>query len=205
MKRISRVITIALALLMVCITVISTASAAYVYQGSFENKEGGFLGIGATSYTYDVFRDSVGAYAMYHSQDACYPLYHTKNSGTIELSYTKSVSVSSQTAFNFSKSLGLELEIEELVGLAASVSSGLEVTTGITVTASGTVGTTIASSAPTGYYKLTPCQNFHQRRLDKYKTGSTLLLSSDYCFIPEGDTYIATLYSTDNSSYAKYN
>ena len=58
MKRISRVITIALALLMVCITAISPASATYVYQGSFENKEGGFLGIGATSYTYDVYRDT---------------------------------------------------------------------------------------------------------------------------------------------------
>lgn len=204
MKRITKIITTALALLIVCIAAIAPVSATYEYKGSFEHKEGGFLGIGATSYTYKVYRDNIEAYLMYHSKDVCPPVYHTKDRGTIELSYTNSISISSQTAFNFSKSLGLEVGIEELVKLAASASNGLEFTTGITVTASGTVGKTLPADSPTGYYKFTPCQNFHQRRLDKYKTGSTVLLSSEHCFIPEGKTYLASLYSKDNSSYARY-
>lgn len=204
MKRITKVITTVLVLLIVCITAIAPVNATYEYKGSFVNNEGGFIGIGATSYTYKVYRDNVEAYLMYHSKDVCYPLFHTNGTGTIELSYTRSVSISSETAYNFSRSLGLEVGIAKLVELAASASNGLQKTTGISVTASGTVGTTLPSYSPTGYYKLTPCQNFHQRRLDKYKTGSNLLLSSEYCFIPENATYLAVLYSKDNSSYSKY-
>lgn len=179
-------------------------SATYIYRGSFENSEGGFIGIGAKKYTYKVYRDDVGAYLMYHSKDACYPFQHYQNVGTIELAYTISVTLSSQTAFNFSKSLGLELGISKLAALAATASGGLEATTGISISATGTVGSTLPASSPTGFYKLTPCQDFHQRRLDKYEQGSTMLLSSEYCFIPENATYIAILYSTDNSSYGKY-
>ncbi len=204
MKRITKVITTVLVLLIVCITAIAPVNATYEYKGSFVNKEGAVLGIGGTSYTYKVYRDNVEAYLMYHSKDICYPFYHNKNDGTIELSYSRSVTISKETAYNFSKSLGLEVGIAKLVGLAASASNGLQKTSGYSITATGSVGTTLPADSPTGYYKLTPCQNFHQRRLDKYKENSTLLISSEYCFIPEGDTYLAVLYSKDNTSYIRY-
>ena len=189
---------------MVCI--VAPASAAYRSTGrSFSNWEGGRLfGIGATEYTYKVYKDSGLWYVMFHHLDVCPPIYHSKNRGTTTLTYMHSKTYTGTTAYQFSASLGASIGIPELVNLTAGVTGGQTRSYSISVTASGKVGRTLPSPAETGYYKMTLCYNFDKYRLDKYKAGSSYRLASYYPCLPNGGAYVAVLYSKSNSSYSKY-
>ena len=207
MKMAKRIIALLLVVIsVVSMTAIPVSAEYYNTNKSFDHNEGGFLGIGATKYTYYIYKDSSSWYAMFHNLDVCPPIYHSKGKGTTSLSYSQSKTYSEQNAYNFSCSIGCSIGISDLVNLTASKTGGLTKTKGFSVTASGSVGRTIPSTASTGYYKMTICYNFYKYRLDKYKKDSTSILASYYHALPTGTAYVAVLYGTSssNSSYKKY-
>ena len=205
-------IATASALLLVVISVMNMAaipvSAAYYNTGkTFDNTEGKFLGLfGGTKYTYKIYKDSSSWYVMYHDYDVCPAIYHPKGKGTTTLTYSQSKTLSEQTAYNFSCSIGCSVGISELVNLTASATGGLTKASSCSITASGSVAQVIPSSASTGYYKMTICYNFEKFRLDKYKSGSSQIVASYYPALPVGKPYAAALYSTStvDSTYKKY-
>ena len=207
MKKTKRLVALFMVVVSIFVFAAVPASASYNSTGkSFNRSEGGFLGIGATKYTYKIYKDSSSWYSMFHNLDVCPAIYHSQNKGSTNLTYSKSKTYSSQTAASFSKSVGCSVGISDLVGLTASATGGLTKTVGFSVTASGSVGRTIPSNASTGYYKMTICHNFYKYRLDKYKSGSSSLIASYYPAVATGSAYVAVLYgkTTSNSAYAKY-
>lgn len=204
MKRIKKVIALILIVVTMFLVASIPASAAYKNTGkSFTLKEGGFLGIGSTSYKYKIYKDSNNWYLMFHNFDVCPAIYHTKNRGATNLTYSKSRTYNSQTAYNFSVSAGLSAG-KDLVNGTVGATGGMSKSYSYSVTASGSVGRTIPSSAKTGYYKMTICYNFDKYRLDKYK-GNTYQ-KCYYAALPKGSAYVAVLYgnTSSNSSYAIY-
>lgn len=209
MKKLRKIIVslIAGACAVVCMT---APASAYYYntKKTFDIYEGGLFGskVFATKYTYEVYKDSSSWYAMFHGLDVCPAIYHSKGKGSTTLTYSNSISYKSTTASEFSASLGASIGVEGIFEGTAGVTGGQTYTYGYSVTASGSVGRTLSSTAKTGYYKMTMCYNFDKYRLDKYKNGSTSILCSYYPCLPKGSPYIAVLYgaSTSNSSYSKY-
>ena len=204
MKKFKKFTALFLVVVSMFLIAATPANAAYYNTGkSFTLKEGGFLGIGSKTYTYKIYKDSANWYLMFHGCDVCPAIYHTKNSGSTNLTYSVSRTYSSQTAYSFSKSAGLTANAEMVSG-TVSATGGMSKSYGYSVAASGSVGKTISSSAKTGYYKMTICYNFNKYQLKKYQ-GSTYK-SSYYAALPKGNAYVAVLYgkNTSNSSYSKY-
>lgn len=204
MKNIKMVVSLLLVVCFVTFAAITPAGAAYSNTGkSFTLKEGGVLGIGATTYKYKIFKDSDSWYVMFHDKDVCPAIYHKKGSGNTTLTYSVSRTYSSQSSYSFSTTAGLSAGAD-MVNATVSATSGMTQSYGYSVTASGSVGKTIKSDSKTGYYKMTICYNFDKYRLDKYN-GNTLT-AHYYAGIPKGNAYVAVLYgtSTSNSSYEKY-
>lgn len=85
-----------IALLLAVITIVSIAVipvSASTYIGSKTKSEGGFLGIGATKYTYYAYFDA--NYIRYwYGKPLSHIPYHTKGSGSEQLSVSNSQSVS---------------------------------------------------------------------------------------------------------------
>lgn len=207
MKKAKRMIALLLVIVSVMAMAALPVNAAYVNTGkSFSLREGGFLGIGATSYTYKIFKDNRSWYAMFHRLDVCPAIFHSKGKGPTSLTYMQSKTYTSQTADDFSVSVGGSVGISKLVGLTAEATGGQTKSYSYAVSASGSVGRTIPSTASTGYYKMTICYNFDKFRLDKYKSGSSSRTASYYPCLPKGNAYVSVLYgtSTSNSAYTKY-
>ena len=195
-----------MALVCTMASMVTPASAAYLNTGkSFSNWEGGWLfGIGATKYTYKVYKDSSLWYVMFHHLDVCPTIYHSKGKGTTTLTYSKSRTYAGTTAYQFSASIGASVGIPELINLTAGVTGGQTRSYTFSVAATGTVGRTLPSSANTGYYKMAICYNFDKYKLDKYKAGSSYKLASYYPCLPKGGAYVSVLYSKSNTSYSRY-
>lgn len=200
MKKSLRVIALILVISAFTAVALLPTSAAFQPKGYFDR------GTGINERRYYVFKDSVGAYVMYHSKDVCPPLYHYVNTGTIELQYARSVTISSETAHSFSSSLGLTASSMEIISASVEIAGGRTHTSGYSISATGSVGTTLGKESPTGYYKLTPCQNFHQFHVECYRIYGAYdeLLSQENFYVPEDETYLATLYKEEGGSYHIY-
>lgn len=195
-----RIISMLLAVTMLACAVMPVSAVFSNTGKTFKNKEGGFLGIGATTYTYRVFKDSASWYTMMHSKDVCPAIRHTKNTGPKSLTYARSQSYSSQTAYDFSVSCGMTAG-SDLVKGTVSATGGMSQSYSYSIAASGTVGSEIPKESASGWYKLTLCYNFTKYRLDKYnERNSGSCMASYYVALPKGRCYIATLYSKDGST-----
>jgi hypothetical protein len=174
------------------------AHAAYKNTGkSFTLTEGGVLGIGGTKYVYKIFKEDKKRYKMYHNLDVCPAIYHTKNVGDITLKYSKSKTYSSQTAYKFSKSVGLKVPIAKVVELTAGVTHNITHTIKYSVSASNSVVVKLPAKSKTGYYKMTICHNYYKYRADKYKSGSSTKKASYYEGLPYGKAYVGVLYASE--------
>ena len=207
MKKTRKLVTLVVAIITVFVITANPTSAAYYDTGIlFANQEGGFLGVGATTYVYKVYKDSSSWYTMFHSLDVCPAIYHSKYGGTTTLTYSVARTYTAQNSYSFSSSVGATVGISELVGLTANATNGQTQSYSYSVAATGTVGRTIPSTASTGYYKMTICYNFDKFKLAKYYTNGTPLNQYYYPCLPKGNAYVSVLYgtTTNNSSYSKY-
>lgn len=203
MKKLKGIIVLVLVLILT--TSLATVSdAAYKSTGkSFQIKRGGFLGIGATTYKYYVYKDSVEWYAMFHNYDVCPPIRHRQNRGETTLTYACSQSLSSESTYAFSLAMGCKAG-SDIVNGTVSATGSQSRTRSYSIGATGSVGETIPARASTGYYKMTLCHNFYKYKLSEYVGNRRT--NTYYTAVPKGSPYVGVLYgkSTENSSYRLY-
>ena len=158
-----------------------------------------------TTYRYYVYKDPDRWYVMFSGKDICPPYYHVENQSALTLSYTISVSYSSQTAVEFAYQFGCTVSAE-VIEITTEAGHGVTQTSGYSIAATGGIAAHVPVDAPTGYYKMTLCHDFNSYRFDKYKNGQTTLISSDTAGIPYGVPYLAVLYSptSSGSGYSIY-
>ena len=166
-----------------------TANAAWDYVGVKSERY----------YYYNIYRDTTHWIVFHHNLDACNPIYHVKWSGDKHLNFQRDVTYTRESSKSFSASItgGGSGDIVE-----AAVTIGGEVswTTSKSWTKSGSVGHDISSDAPSGYYKMTICHNFHKYWVTKCNNSDHLMVNSEYPCIAYGEAYVATLYNPNNTT-----
>lgn len=184
------------------IAVIPANAATYI--GSKDRKEGGFLGIGATKYTYRAYFD--GNYiCSWHGKPLSHVPYHVKNSGNEQLSISNSQSVSFSTTVSFNKSIGGSVGFEGIVTLSAQKGYGVATGVSFTSTSVKTYTKTINSSAKTGFYMLAPSQTVKKCLWDKYKNNNTTYTGkTGTYYMPYGTASVTCLYSANNESWSLF-
>lgn len=192
MKKVKKVLVICLSAVLIMTSSLNT-EASYVYTGSSVTTWEWFV-----TYRHYIYKDPTRWYVMFSNMDICPPVYHTQNHSSITLSYSISISYSSQTAVQFANQFGCTVS-SQVIELTTQAGYGITQTESRSYAATGGVAATIPYDAPTGYYKMTLCHDFNSYRFDKYKDGQTDLISSDTAGIPYGVTYLAVLYSPSDS------
>ncbi|MCI6400360.1 MAG: hypothetical protein SPF51_00220 [Candidatus Fimivicinus sp.] len=178
-----------------CIFSVS-ASASSTYKGTVK-----LWGV-IRYYNYKVYKDDASWYRM-TKINVTPTIYHTQNTGSKNLAFTIGGSYSSETAKSFSSSIGCNVGFGDAVTAGVNLGLGLSKSKSFTVAASGTVGSTVPASARSGYYKMTICYNFNKLYVDQYRTDGTYCDSTTVC-LPVGNAYVATLYSSNNTNWARY-
>lgn len=155
-------------------------------------------------YYYDCYKDTINWYVM-TGLNLTMAISHTKNSGPKELGFTISQTYSSQTANEFSVSLGAEAGVADMVKASAGLGYGVTNTVGRSYQASSTVKAIILASADTGYYKMHVCYNYYAMKIIQKKTDNTFVASKEIA-MPFGESYSAVLYSPTaaNGSWRKW-
>ena len=178
-----------------CIFSVS-ASASSTYKGTVK-----LWGV-IRYYNYKVYKDDASWYRM-TKINVTPTIYHTQNTGSKNLAFTIGGSYSSETAKSFSSSIGCNVGFGDAVTAGVNLGLGLSKSKSFTVAASGTVGSTVPASARSGYYKMTICYNFNKLYVDQSRTDGTYCDSTTVC-LPVGNAYVATLYSSNNTNWARY-
>jgi len=170
-----------------------TSAGFYNTGKTITRKEGGLLGSGifGTTYTYEIWKSDAWWYVMF-PLDVCIAIHHSKNTGDKSLTYSVAQTYTTESAFTFSTNTGGTID-SGLVTMTIEQGFSQTYTTGLQVAASGSVGSVIPSNSDSGWYKMSICYNFDRLRYDKYE-GNTYLGSSNGN-LPEGDSFVATLYN----------
>lgn len=209
MKNVKRLIFVFLVIVCV-LSFVVPVNAYYKDTGlSFSRKEGGFLGIGAKTYYYSIYKDTGSWYAMFAD---CTPIKnHIQGAGDSSLVFSVSATYSSETSASFSTTVGATVGVPEVCSLTCSTTSSITQTVGFSVAASGAVGQIIPSASKTGYYKMSICYNFARYKVYKHGSGYFGDLNKNYLAaysfsIPVGSAYVSTLYSTTTirSTFSKF-
>lgn len=168
------------------------AAGTYNYVGNRS------YGIGTIRYIYYVYKMSSSYYKMtgLNLSDA---VYHKKGAEKITLSYTKSATYTSQTANNFSLSVGGEAGVYDMVSACVALGTGVTQTSGKEYKITSTVKYEIPASKETGYYKLHVCYNYYKTKVVQEKADGTTV-ATKYISMPFGESYTAVLYSTTTAS-----
>ncbi len=176
----------------------STVYAGSTYIGSTDVKEGGFLGIGSTTYTYRAYYDYDDIRYWYGLPLA--PIsYHKKNSGSFSLSITQTQSLSFSTTLQYNENIDVAAGINAVISITASKGRG--VATGVTYTYSsaGSYTKNVPSSSASGYYMLAPTLTEYRCHWNKYSNNNTKYTGkTGVYFMPYGRPAVGLLYSPNN-------
>lgn len=151
-----------------------------------------------TTYDYEVYKDTTN-WVCLTGLNLTPAVRHTKNSGDKTLSFSIAQTYSTQTANEFSLSLGGEAGVDKMVTACVDSGYGIAVTIGREYQISSTIAATIPASADSGYYKLHVCYNYYAMKIIQRKDN--VLKAKREVAMPHGESYAAVLYSTDASSW----
>lgn len=179
-----------------CITSFAV-DPGYIEVNSWDS---GFLCFGSS---YKLYRDYTFARAFYPGLSVCAPMYHISGRSEVQLTYSKEVTLSAQTAREFSTSLGLEVSVE-VIKMIVEKALTLSIAAELSVSNTGGAAMTLPRSAPTGYYSMVPAINFRRYELDKMKKGSTQVQTSYYAYGIIKDTYWVVIYDTSDTNNHSY-
>ncbi len=126
-------------------------------------------------------------------------IYHKNGSGKKNLTFTKSQVYSSQTASNFSTSLGADAGVADMVKANVALGAGITKTCGKSYQVSSSIQAEIPKSAKTGYYKMQICYNFYRTKVTQKRTDGSHKITK-YISMPYGESYAAVLYSKTNAN-----
>ncbi len=126
-------------------------------------------------------------------------IFHSKDTGSKSLSFTKSKTYFSETANSFSTNLGGEAGVADMIKASVNFGVGRSNTVGRSYQKSSTIQAEIPKSASTGYYKLHVCHNFYKTKIVSCRTDGTHE-DTRYIWMPFGESYAAVLYSTSTES-----
>lgn len=198
--RIKRIISMFLAIISV-VTLLSFPLRADTYIGSKDKKEGGFLGIGGTTYTYRYYQRWTQTRYWYGKPVS--PVgYYTQYSGGGSCTVARTVTLAWSTTKSYNNSVGGNVGIPELIGLTAS--AGYGTTYGMTFSTAkyGDFQRNIKDSAKTGYYLLAPAQTEHACKWKKYSNNNTVDTGkSGTYYMPYGPSVIVMCYNPNNANW----
>ncbi|MDR2492212.1 MAG: hypothetical protein LBD25_01945 [Coriobacteriales bacterium] len=168
------------------------------YGGVYIQYEGGFLGIGATKCRYYAYKDDVERIASYGFVAPI--IHHKQNTGKFTLSFTRTITVSQQSAVNFSASVGYSVPAGP-GNFTAGVTGGSTSTAGFSVAAAGGITKTIPTESKTGYYSMGVFRRYHWGNIVKFSTDNFYYSGSYYMAVPRGGAFYQTVYSKDNINW----
>lgn len=149
-------------------------------------------------YDYECYRNTSN-WIAFTGLNLTNAVYHKNGSGNKNLSFTKSQTYSSQTAANFSTSVGADAGVADMVKANVSLGAGITKTVGKSYQVSSTIQAEIPKSSKTGYYKMHVCYNFYRTKvIQKYANGN--VAATKYISMPYGESYAAVLYSSSTAN-----
>lgn len=149
-------------------------------------------------YDYECYRNA-NKWIAFIGLNLTNAVYHKKDSGKKNLSFTKAQRYYAQTASKFSTSVGGEAGVADMIKANVSLGTGITKTVGKSYQVSSTIQAEIPKSAKTGYYKMHVCYNFYRTKVvQKYTNGN--VAATQYISMPFGESYAAVLYSTSTAN-----
>lgn len=145
-------------------------------------------------YTYKVNRYYGDWYAIF-DLDLSVPYY--KGTTAMMVTQTLSKTYSSQTAYEFSISLGGTASTE-IIDLTSSITNSVSHTTSVSFEVTSSVSYEIERTDSVGYYKIGVCHDIYRHRVEEYY-GTNLINEYDMP-TPRGIAYYALLYSSSSDS-----
>lgn len=193
---ISAIIIVATLLCTFCISV----NAAFENTGvSLISSEGGFLGIGAKNYRYDVYIDSRDWYVIFSDKNLCSPQYHVYNNGYTELHQDRVVTYSSESAYEFATRWPCNTSEDVIIktvqagyGIANTIAKGYAI--------DGINDIAVPATAPTGYYRTNVCHPYDLFKYEKYDSIGVYVGGTYEAIIPVGLPVIKVIYSQDSGT-----
>lgn len=150
---------------------------------------------------YYIYRYYGNWYAIFGNLDLCMPCY--KGSAATSITQTMSKTYSSQTAYEFSTSMGGNATIDVLE-ITRSVTGGVSRTTEVSFDLEYSISFNLEKDDKVGYYKIGVCHDIYRHEVLGYMEDDILIAKCDMS-TPNGVAYYALLYSTSSGSgYAKY-
>ena len=198
MKKLIAVLLLVIAIM----NVISVSANAETYIGSKDHREGGFLYIGSKVYTYRAYFDT-NVIRFWYGRPLSHIVYHTKSSGSEELSISEETEISYSSTVSYNKAIGADVGIKQLISITAE--KGYGVTTGISfsTTKVKTYTKTISSSSKTGFYMLAPSQTEKRCYWKKYQDNNSVYTGdTDKYYMPYGAPSVVCLYSSNNQNWS---
>lgn len=183
-------------------TTYGTASTTGSYE--FMTK-GTFLG-----YTHYICKNTQGWIAFYPTKKLTAVIYHTKNRGSDDLTFSHSQTESSTQTVSWSTNSTISTNMGTnvflfiaTIGTATSRGIGESSTSGYEYTQSYQVTKTIESSAKTGYFCRVPGYTYYRMR-SLIENNSKNTSDTIYYVLPYGSSVVYTVYSQDNNRWAIY-
>jgi hypothetical protein len=204
MRRCIKKLIVLCLLVAVIVTNVSITSAA-TYVGQKTVREGGFLGIGGTKYTYELYYDYGTRITMTKpSRLLSNSLHHTygKTPMTIYGDETRAFTISKTE--NFNVEIGCNIGISQLVELAANMGYGE--TTGVSFSKAFIRGQSFKPDRydKTGFYVIAPGVTCRRMSWKKYKTSTNGYITGSNFRMPYGNNAAYILYSPSNSNWKFY-
>lgn len=198
MKR--RLISIFLVIMLFGCSVASATEYGTPASGTYTSIGGGSY----KGYYYSVYKINTVRNRIYENKKLTPVIYHTKNTGEDQLSYSTSQSLSSESVVSYNANIGITVSVGA-VNITANAGCGSTTTKSKTVNSSAGVTKVIPSSANSGYYVRVLGRTYYDVKVIAQNMNSRYN-DTYYYKMPFGDPVIYTAYSTSNAngSYEVY-
>lgn len=191
--------TIIIVSTLICTFSIS-ANAAFVYTGvDVESPEGGFLGIGRTTYTYKIFKDTRDWFVIFSNKNLCDPQYHLINNGLVYLIQDRDVEYTSESAYQFATRWECNTS-RDVINKTTEAGFGLMQTVGKVFASGGTYNFTLSATAPTGYYRTNVCHPYELYMYEKYDPDGNRVEGDYEAIIPIDLPVVKVIYSNNSGT-----
>ena len=197
MKGIKKVLVVVVAMVSMFVGTISV-NARYVHIGNkiIKNRPAGMV-LPAKLELYEFYKDT-----DVHTKilkDATKIIYHRQGTVT-KLNVSKNVRYWGEFTTEFNNRLGIKQSYTPVTKVLDYV-HGRIITSPCSVFASASTGIQLKDE-PTGYYKLSICQDCYKYRFRRVING---VVKVDVAvFIPEGESYLTPVYSKTNGDYSVF-
>lgn len=154
-------------------------------------------GVPTSTRYYKVYRDSTARDRIYENKKLTLVIKHNKNTGSDQLTFSKSQSLSYESVVNYNTSFGITVTAP-IVSATVNAGCGTSNVAGRTVNVASEVTKTIPSDANTGYYARALGRTYNNIKVVSQENNSRYY-DTYYYEMPYGDPVVYTIYSPSNA------